>query len=264
MSNKIDSTAIISENAKIGQNITIGPFCLIGDDVEIGDGTILKSHIVIEGKTKIGQNNIIYPFAAIGQIPQDLKFSGEKSEIIIGNNNQIREHVTIHPGTKDDNMVTKIADNCLFMVGSHIAHDCIIGNNVIMANNATLAGHVKVGDFAIVGGLSAVHQFVRIGNNAMIGGMSGVERDVIPYGIVMGQRADLSGLNIVGLKRKSFKRQEIHALRAFYKELFLDNKSANFATKIIDLKEKYQDQELVQNVISFLQVESSRAILKPR
>ncbi len=264
MTQKIHPSAIIDEGAKIGQNVEIGAFSVIGTNVEIGDGTIIKSHCVIEGFTKIGKNNIIFPFVAIGQNPQDLKFNGEKSEIIIGDNNRIREYVTIHPGTKDDNSLTKIGNNCLFMVSSHIAHDCVIGNNVILANNATLAGHVKVGNFAIIGGLSAVHQFVRIGNNAMIGGMSGVEHDVIPYSTVTGERAGLSGLNLVGLKRANFKREEIHALRAFYKELFEDENDNSLSDKIIELSKKYEDRELVKNVINFLKLENSRAILRPK
>ena len=262
MTNKIHPTAIINKGSKIDKNVEIGPFSIIGPNVEIGEGCIIKSHVVIEGFTSIGAGNIIFPFATIGQDPQDLKFRGEETRIIIGDNNRIREHVTIHPGTKDDNLITKIGSNCLFMVGAHIAHDCIVGNNVILANNATLAGHVKVGDFAIVGGLSAVHQFVRIGHNAMIGGMSGVEHDVIPYGLVMGKRASLAGLNIVGLKRKNFAREEIHALRAFYKELFESASEANFKSKIADLKSKYPGKELIQNVINFLEAGSDRSILQ--
>lgn len=264
MTQKIHKSAIIENGAKIGQNVEIGAFTLIGPNVEIGDNTIVKSHCVIEGFTKIGKNNLIFPFSAIGQQPQDLKFKGEKSEIIIGDNNKIREHVTIHPGTKDDNLITKIGSNCLFMVGSHIAHDCIVGDNVILANNATLAGHVKVGDFAIIGGLSAVHQFVRIGEHAMIGGMSGVEHDVIPYAIVVGERANLAGLNLVGLKRRNFERDEIHALRSFYKELFEDESDTIFSEKIAKLKVKYSDKNLIQNVIKFSELEASRAILQPK
>lgn len=264
MIKKIHPSAIVDKNAKIGENVEIGAFSIIGENVEIGDNTIVKSHCVIEGFTKIGKNNIIFPFVAIGQNPQDLKFNGEKSEIVIGDNNKIREYVTIHPGTKDDNLITKIGNNCLFMVSAHIAHDCIVGNNVILANNATLAGHVKVGDHAIIGGLSAVHQFVRIGHNAMIGGMSGVEHDVIPYATVTGERASLAGLNIIGLKRANFAREEIHALRAFYKELFEDKNDNNLSVKIKELTQKYNDKKLVQDIISFLNLESSRAILRSK
>ena len=202
MTKKIHPSAVVSSKAQIGDNVEIGPFCVVGDDVKIGEGTILKSHVVVEGDTVIGKNNIIFPFASIGLEPQDLKFKGEKSRVEIGDNNKIREHVTIHLGTQDGAMVTKIGSNCLLMVGVHIAHDCVVGNHVIFANNATLAGHVEVGDHVVIGGLSAVHQFVRIGAGAMIGGMSGVESDVFPNGLVMGERASLAGLNLVGLKRR--------------------------------------------------------------
>ena len=263
MTNKIHPTAIIVDGAKIGKNVNIGPYCVIGANVEIGDGTVLKSHVVIDGITKIGQNNIIFSFAAIGHAPQDLKYEGEKSQIIIGDNNKIREYVTIHPGTKSDKMVTKIGDNCLLMVSSHIAHDCVIGNDVILANNATLGGHVMVEDHAVLGGLCAVHQFVRIGKHAMIGGMSGVENDVIPYGTVMGERAYLAGLNLIGLKRRGFERDAIHSLRNFYKKLF-DEDSGSMSKNITTLKEEYKDDLLVIEIINFLETKNSRAICKPK
>ncbi len=266
MSDKIHSSAIIASSAKIGQEVSIGAFCVIGPDVTIGDGTIIKSHVIIEGNTIIGKNNIIFPFAVIGQDPQDLKFEGEKSQIIIGDNNKIREHVTIHPGTKHDNMITKIGSNCLLMVACHIAHDCIIGDHVILANNATLGGHVIIEDHAVLGGLCAIHQFVRIGKHAMIGGMSGVENDVIPYGTVMGERATLAGLNLVGLKRKGFERETIHNLRNFYKKLFGDENSENTSLNenVELLKKVYENDILVNDVINFLQIKSSRGICKPK
>lgn len=259
---KIHNTSIISDKAIIGENVEIGPYCIIGDKVDIGEGTILKSHIIIEGDTKIGKNNIIFPFASIGVDPQDLKFSGEQSKTIIGDNNKIREHVTIHKGTKDGAMVTKIGSNCLFMVGVHIAHDCIIGNNVIMANNATLAGHVEVGDGAVIGGLSAAHQFVRIGKGAMIGGMSGIENDVIPYGLVAGERAYLAGLNLVGLKRKKVAHDEIHELRAFYKEIFNED-GKSFLERVND-SYKYKNNSLINDLHEFLNQESSRSFCQPK
>ncbi len=259
MVKEIHNTAIISNSAKIANNVTIGPFCIIGDDVEIGDNTILKSHIVIEGKTKIGKNNIIYPFATIGLTPQDLKFKGEDSQVEIGDNNTIREHVTIHRGTKDGSMITKIGNNCLFMVGVHIAHDCEVHNNVILANNATLAGHVIVEDNVIIGGLSALHQFVRVGKGAMIGGMSGIENDVIPYGLAMGERASLAGLNLVGLKRANIDRQDIFALRDFFKKLYEDN-SQSFNEKVQTLAKEYNNQ-LVKNIVDFISGKSDRSFL---
>lgn len=257
---KIHPSAIISPNAKIAKDVEIGPFCVLGDDVKIDSGTILKSHVVIEGDATIGKNNVIFPFATIGVVPQDLKFKGEKSKVIIGDNNTIREHVTIHLGTKDGIMETKIGSNCLLMVGVHIAHDCVVGNHVILANNATLAGHVEVGNHVVVGGLSAIHQFARIGQGAMIGGMSGVEGDVIPYGMVMGERASLAGLNLVGLKRRNFSREEIHALRNFFKKLFEEKTSENFATRAANLHKEFKS-DLVAEVFKFISSETSRSFL---
>ncbi len=263
MNTKIHPSAIISPKAKLGQNVEIGPFCVVGDFVEIGEGTILKSHAVIEGNTKIGKNNVIFPFAVIGVIPQDLKFKGENARVIIGDNNRIREHVTIHIGTQDGIMETRIGSNCLLMVGVHIAHDCIVGDNVIMANNATLAGHVEVGNHAVIGGLAAIHQFVRIGQGAMIGGLSGVESDVIPYGTVMGDRAFLAGLNLVGLKRRNFERAEIHALRNFFKKLFEENKEENFLNKANKLSGEF-DSKLVNEILTFINSQSSRSFCQTK
>lgn len=263
MTQKIHATAVVSAKAIIGQNVEIGPYCVIGDEVKIGDGTILKSHVVIEGDTSIGKNNIIYPFATIGVAPQDLKFRGEKAQVVIGDNNSIREHVTIHLGTKDGAMLTRIGSNCLLMVGVHIAHDCVVGNNVILANNATLAGHVEVGDHVVIGGLSAVHQFARIGSGAMIGGMSGVENDVIPNGLVMGERASLAGLNIVGMKRRGVAREEIHALRNFFKKLFSDD-GVQFSNRVEALAQEFSESKVVQDVLRFVKSETSRSFCQPK
>lgn len=260
MTVKINPTAIIDPKAKIGANTEIGAFSVIGPKVKIGDNNIIKSNVVISGNSKIGDANTIFPFAVIGEDPQDLKYSGEDSQIIIGNNNKIREHVTIHPGTKDDNMITQIGSNCLFMIGSHIAHDCMIGNNVIMANNATLAGHVHVGDNAVIGGLSAIHQFVKIGRFAMIGGMSGVENNVLPFTTVMGERAKLSGLNLVGLKRGKIDRDSINAVRKFYKDLFRDD---NFNENLENLPDAEKSQTLIAEMLSFIANKGKRGICKP-
>lgn len=253
---KIHSNASVSKLAKIGVNVEIGAFCIVGDNVEIGDNTILKPHVVIDGDVKIGKNNVIFSFAAIGFEPQDLKFSGEKSRVIIGDNNKIREHVTIHSGTLGGGLLTQIGNNCLLMVGVHIAHDCKVGNNVILANNATLAGHVEVEDYVVIGGLSAVHQFARIGRGAMIGGMSGVESDVIPYGTVMGERAWLAGLNLVGMKRQNIAREDIHQLRNFFKQIFEDER-ANFIEKVDEVAVEY-DSKVVKDVVEFIKSKSSR------
>ena len=197
----IHPTAIIEDGAQLGENVSIGAYSVIGPEVTLGDGVTLESHVVVGGVTSIGAGTHIFPFASIGLQPQDLKFQGEVSRLEIGSNNVIREHVTMNPGTEGGGLLTKVGNDCLFMVGAHVAHDCQVSDHVILVNSATLAGHVEVGEFAIVGGLSAVHQFVRIGKHAMIGGMSGVENDVIPYGTVTGNRAHLLGLNLVGLKR---------------------------------------------------------------
>ncbi len=259
MVNKIHQTAIISKKAILGSNIEIGPYCIVGDEVKIGDNNILKSHIVIEGDVNIGNNNIIYPFTTIGLAPQDLKFQNEKSKITIGDNNVIREHVTIHLGTKDGAMVTKIGNNCLLMVGVHIAHDCEVHNNVILANNVTLAGHVIIDDNVTIGGLSALHQFVRVGKGAMIGGMSGIENDVIPYGLAMGERASLAGLNLIGLKRLNHDRKDISALRDFFKKLYQDD-SQSFSNRAKNLLDKYES-DLVKNVVNFIIGDSNRSFL---
>ena len=206
----VHPTAVVSSQANIGNDVRIGPYCVIGPESVIGDGVFLHSHVVIDGQTVVGEGTNIYPFASIGLPPQDLKYKGEDSSLIIGARNQIREHVTMNPGTEGGGMKTIIGDDCLFMIGSHVAHDCIIGNHVILANNATLGGHVQVGDFAIIGGLSGIHQFVRIGAHAMVGGMSGVEQDLIPYGSAMGERAKLRGLNLIGLQRRDFSREDIN------------------------------------------------------
>ncbi len=260
----IHKTAIVSDKAQISKNVEIGAFCVVGDNVKIDEGTILKSHVVIDGNTTIGKNNIIFPFATVGLVPQDLKFAGEQSQLIIGDNNAIREHVTIHLGTKDGGMITKIGNNCLLMVGVHIAHDCLIGNNVILANNATLAGHVHVGNNVVIGGLSAVHQFVRIGGGAMIGGMSGVENDVIPFGLVMGERAHLAGINLVGMKRQNISRDEIHALRNFYKQVFENDGDNNFLNRVKEISQDFSQNSTIKEVINFINSETSRSFCKPK
>lgn len=259
----IHSTAIIDKNAIIGNNVTIGAYCNIGGEVVIGDNCILKSHVVVDGKTTIGNNNKIFSFAVIGQEPQDLKFHGEKSEILIGNNNSIREHVTIHPGTEADNMITKVGNDNLFMVGVHIAHDCIVGNRCIFANNVGLAGHVKVSDFVVIGGFAAIHAKVRIGEGVMVGGMSGVEFDIMPFGLVMGNRASLDGLNIIGMKRRNIDREDIHNMRHFFEELF-ENKDISLLDRAKELSTKYKKSKLVSKVIDFFEGETKRQFCTPR
>ncbi|MBM3580019.1 MAG: acyl-ACP--UDP-N-acetylglucosamine O-acyltransferase [Alphaproteobacteria bacterium] len=262
MSAKIHPTAIVSSKAQLAASVEVGAYSIIGDEVTIGEGSVVKSHVVIEGCVTIGKGNKIFPFATIGLAPQDLKFRGEKSRVTIGDNNSIREHVTIHLGTQDGAMVTRIGSNNLLMVGVHVAHDCVVGNHVILANNATLAGHVELGDHVVIGGLSAVHQFVRIGAGAMIGGMSGVESDVIPNGLVMGERAFLAGLNLVGMKRRGVAREDIHALRNFFKQAF-EEQDGQFSTRVENLA-KNSESHAVQEVAAFVKSDSSRSFCQPK
>jgi UDP-N-acetylglucosamine acyltransferase len=258
----IHATAIINPNATMGKDIAIGPYCIVGQDVHLGDGVRLHSHVVIDGRTTIGTETEIYPFSSIGLPPQDLKYKGEESELIIGARNTIREYVTMNPGTADGGMRTIIGDDCLFMASTHVAHDCIVGNHVIMANNATIAGHVEVGDFAIIGGLSAVHQFVKIGKHAIIGGMSGVENNVIPYGSVVGDRARLSGLNIVGLRRRAFLKEDIKNLRTAYRMLFAEE--GTLAERTEDVAKMFVNNTAVMDIVGFMRAESSRGLTQPR
>lgn len=254
-------TAIIHPGARLGRNVAIGPYCVIGSQVELADDVVLHSHVCIDGNTRIGQGTKIFPFAAIGLQPQDQKFSGENSELIIGSHNVIREYVTMNPGTSGGGMVTRVGDNGLFMAGAHVAHDCIVGNHVILANNATLAGHVTLGDYAICGGLSAVQQFVRIGAHAMIGGMSGVESDVIPYGSVLGNRAHLGGLNVVGLKRRGFSREQIHGLRNAYRMLFAQE--GTLQERLEDVAKQFEAHAEVIEIVDFIRA-STRGVCTPQ
>ena len=259
---QIHPTAIVAPGATLAEDVSIGPYCVVGEEVVLGAGVTLIAHIVVDGRTTIGEKTRIFPFASIGLEPQDLKYRGEKSRLVIGRHNTIREHVTMNPGTEGGGMVTRVGDHGLFMVGAHVAHDCQIGDHVIMANNATLAGHVVVEDYALLGGLSAVHQFVRIGQHAMIGGMSGVERDVIPYGQVMGDRARLSGLNIIGMQRRGFSREDIQTLRSAYQFLF--SADGTFNDRVTEMAERFGGIAPVDDLIAFIRADSTRAICQPK
>lgn len=261
MTRQIHPTAVIEEGAIIGENVKIGPYCVIGPNVKLGDNVELKSHVAIDGYTSIGDGTIVWPFASLGSAPQDLKFKGEKSALIIGKNNKIREHVTMNPGTEGDKMKTVVGDNCLFMTASHVAHDCVVGNNVILANNATLAGHVEVGDHAIIGGLSAVHQFCRIGAHAMIGGMSAVEHDVIPFGLVKGERAQLAGLNYIGLERRGFTKEQVQGLLRAFKALF--DGSGTLAERVEKASADFANEQAVMRIIDFMRAKENRSVLQP-
>ena len=212
MMSQIHPNSFISDDVRLGNNVFIGPFCYLNGNIKIDDNTVLKSHVSISGKTTIGKNNIFYPFANIGCDPQDLKYKGEDSELIIGSNNIFRENVTISKGTFDGGMKTIINNHNLFMTGVHIAHDCIIGNDNIFVNQVTLGGHVNIMNNIVIGGLSAIIQFVTIGSFSMVGGMSGIDKNVLPFSLVIGNRAKLRGINLVGIRRKNFNRLEINRI----------------------------------------------------
>ncbi len=254
--------AAVDANAKLGAGVAIGPFAVIGPEVTLGQGVKVHSHAVITGKTEIGEACEIHPFAVIGGPPQDKKYSGEESRLIVGPHTTVREHVTMNGGTGGGGHVTRVGSHGLFLAGAHVAHDCQIGNHVILVNNATLAGHVTVEDHAILGGLSAVHQWVRVGAHAFVGGMSGVEHDVIPFGMVLGNRAELAGLNIVGLKRHGFEREQIHALRQAYRLLF--SQEGTLQERLDDVDRMFPAGGPVRQVVAFMRAKADRSFCVPR
>ncbi|MTI45962.1 acyl-[acyl-carrier-protein]--UDP-N-acetylglucosamine O-acyltransferase [Roseibium hamelinense] len=259
----IHPTAIVETGAAIGENVRVGPYSTVGPNVRLADNVVLESHVVVAGHTEVGAGTHIFPFASIGHKPQDLKYAGEETRLLIGKNNQIREHVTMNPGTSGGGGLTRVGDNGLFMMGSHVGHDCKVGNFAILANNATLAGHVELADHVILGGLSAVRQWTRIGTGAIVGGMTGVEFDVIPFGSVIGDRARLAGLNLIGLKRKEFPREQIHALRAAYRDLF-DTEDGTLRARAEAVAETAADQPLVKMVTDFILEKDDRRFCTPR
>jgi UDP-N-acetylglucosamine acyltransferase len=257
----IHKSSVIDSKAKIAENVKIGPFCYVGPEVELNENVELISNVHIEGNTKIGKGTKIFPFASIGTQPQDLKYNNEKNSIIIGDSNIIREYVTINPGTKGGGSKTILGNNCLLMISSHVAHDCKIGNEVIIANNVPLGGHVTIEDSVIIGGNSAVQQFTRIGRLAMIGGMTGVLKDVIPFGLSIGNRNYLQGLNLIGLRRKKYENQKIMGLDKAFKEIF---SSKNLHENLGKINGEYKGNELVNEVISFIEKDKKRPICSPQ
>ena len=257
----IHPTSIIDPSAKIAKDVQIGPFCTIGEDVQIESGSKIISHAVIKGPTVIGKDNCIYQFSTIGDDTPDKKFKGEKTKLIIGDNNIFREGVTVHRGTVQDNSVTTIGSNNLFMPFAHVAHDCIVGDNVIFVNGAVIGGHVEIGDYCYLGGYSAIHQFCRIGKHAIIGASTMVEGDVIPFSSVVGARGKLSGLNLVGLKRRSFKRDDIKLLRQVYRLLFAPE--GTFTERLLEVKEVFGNKPLANEILNFLNNNSHRSIVHP-
>lgn len=261
MTAQIHSTAIIEPGAQLGENVRVGAYSIIGAHVVLGDNVVVHPHVVITGHTNIGAGTQIYPFSSIGSAPQDLKYRGEESKLIIGERNVIREHVTMNPGTESGGMETRVGSGGLFMVGVHVAHDCRVGDSVIMANQATLAGHVVVGDHAVIGGLSAVHQFIRIGEHAMIGGMTGVENDVIPYGRVKGERGFLAGLNLIGLERRGFTKDQVKALQRAFNQLFGDE--GTLEQRLESVEQDYAQEELVMQLITFARAKTRFPLCQP-
>ena len=256
----IHKTAIVDSKAEISSNVVIGPYCIIGPDVKIDDDVIIESHVNITGNTIIGKKNIFYPMSSIGSEPQDIKYKGEKTSLSIGENNTIREHVTINTGTTQGDGITKVGSNNLIMIGAHIAHDCSVGNNIVMANNSAIAGHAIIDDFVIIGAKCGIQQFVRIGKMAMIGGMTGVSRDVIPYGLSIGNRNFLNGINIVGLRRSNIKNKDIIDLSEAYKEIF---KTESLNDNLNNLNGKYKGNTLVKEVLEFINKDKKRPICTP-
>jgi len=258
----IHPTALIADGAKIGAGTSIGPYSVIGEQVTIGRDVKIYSHVAIDGHTSIGDRCQLFPFSSIGLAPQDKKYAGEESRLVIGKDNVIRENVTMNPGTSGGGNLTRIGDRGLYMVGSHIAHDCKIGDDVILANNATVAGHCSLGNHVILGGLSALHQFVRVGDYAFVGGMTGVEADIIPFGMAMGNRAALAGLNLVGMRRSDIPREQIHAVRKAYRDLFTGEGTLMDRLELVD--KEFADDEAVQKIVGFIKAASDRSFCVPQ
>lgn len=258
---QIHPTAIVEDGAQIAENVIIGPMCHVGDRVRIGEGAILKNHVVICGETSLGARSIVHAFAVLGGPPQHLNYKGEKTRLEIGEDVVVREHVTMNPGTVDGGGVTKVGDRGFFMTGAHVAHDCHIGDDVIFANNATLGGHVKVGDKAFLGGLSAIHQNCRIGDYAFVGGCAAVAGDIIPYGSAFGNHARLGGLNIIGMKRRNTPRETIHKIRGAYRLLF--EGEGPFCDRLELARSNYAGCAEVETIIAFIDAGAARALMTP-
>ena len=262
MTSNIHSSAVIETGAQIGTNVTVGPFCHIGPHVTLGDNSVLHSHAVVFGNTTIGKAAKIFPFASVGHEPQDLKFHGEENSLVIGDSCTIREGVTINPGTEGDDGQTIIGNNCFFLANSHVAHDCKIGNNVIFSNAVMLAGHCHVGNNVIMGGGAGIHQFCRIGNNAFVGGLAGVENDVIPYGMALGNRAYLGGLNLIGMKRAGVKRESINKARKAFKSIF--SSDVPITDAVIEVEKEMGEDPIVSDILNFINASDNRSLCTPR
>lgn len=256
----IHPSAVIESGAELGEGVHVGPFCHVGPNVRLGDGVILKSHVAVAGRTQVGEETVIFPFACVGEIPQDLKFKGEETQLCIGARNRIREHVTMNCGTQGGGGVTRVGDDGLFMAGCHVAHDCQVGDRVIIVNNAALAGHCVIEDEVIIGGLSGVHQWVRIGRGAIIGAVTMVTNDVIPHGLVQAPRGELDGLNLIGLKRRGVARSDITALRAAFQ--MLAQGEGTFQDRARRLGEE-TESDYVRQIVEFVSGATDRSFLTP-
>ena len=261
----VHATAVVMPGARLGEGVTVGPWCYVGSDVVLEAGVSLMSHVVVDGDTRVGEGAVLYPFCTVGLAPQDLKYKGEPTRTEIGARTQIREHCTIHRGTATGSGITRVGNDCLLMAVVHVAHDCTLGNGVIVANNVVMGGHVTIGDGAVIGGATALHQFVRIGRGAMIGGASGVEADVIPFGTALGNRARLTGLNVVGLKRRGVDRAGLHRLRAAFRALFPlgDDVGQVFAQRLATVRETALDDVMVAEMLAFIDTPSKRGLVRP-
>lgn len=258
----IHPLAVVDPAARLGAGVTVGPFCVVGPAVHLGDGVTLVSNVVVAGQTTVGARTRIFPFASIGHEPQDLKFKGEPSTLTIGEDCLIREGVTMNPGTAAGGAITTVGHHSTFLANAHVAHDCLVGSHVVFSNNVMLAGHCQVGDFVILGGGAACHQFVRIGAHAFVGGLAGVENDVIPYGMALGNRAHLAGLNLVGLKRRGFSREQIHELRRAYRLIFAAE--GTLKERLEDVGTEFVAHTEVQEILTFIRGGGERAVCVPR
>lgn len=257
---EIHPTAIVQPGAELGARVRIGPFCTVGPDAVIDDGAELVSHVVVDGHTQIGPDVVLFPFVTVGMAPQDLKYKGEPTRCEIGARTQIREHCTIHRGTVTGKGITHVGSDCLIMAVAHVAHDCTLGDHVLVANNVVMGGHVSIGDHAVIGGSAAIHQFVRVGRAAMIGGVSGVEADVIPFGSVIGNRARLAGLNVIGLKRRGFGKAQIQRLHTAFRTLF--RHEGVFARRLVEARKLYGEDPLIAEVLAFIDGPSHRGLIR--
>jgi len=259
---EIGPFTVVEAGARLASGVRIGPHCMIGGQVSLGEGCELLNHVAVAGRTTIGARTRIFPFASLGYQPQDLKYTGEPSTLSIGSDCQIREGVTMNPGTSGGGMATVVGNHCAFLANSHVGHDSRIGNHVIFSNNVMLAGHCRVDDYVIIGGGAAVIQYTHVGEHAFIGGMSGVENDLIPYGMAVGNRARLNGLNIVGLQRRGFSREQIHALRRAYRLLFADE--GTLKERVDDVATTFEDNPIVQEIVAYIRADRKKSLCTPR